>query len=135
MPTITIRLDDETDARLKRRLARSGETLSGFVRAAVVNQLGSAPEPETAYAAWARLVQDCDGSGAGAGEGLHARVVMMDSNVRATTHSRATTTAAGTMTALRLLRQWRRGPRTSWSFPAAVPTGETGGRAHDHRSI
>lgn len=63
MPTITIRLDDDTDARLKRRLARSGETLSEFVRAAVVNQLGAAPMHETAYETWAKLVQQCSGSG------------------------------------------------------------------------
>lgn len=63
MPTITIRLDDETDARLKRRLVRSGETLSEFVRAAVVRQLAVAPERETAHEAWTRLVQDCAGSG------------------------------------------------------------------------
>lgn len=63
MPTITIRLDEETDARLKRRLERSGETLSEFVRAAVVNQLASVPAQESPYDAWARLVQDCAGSG------------------------------------------------------------------------
>jgi len=63
MPTITIRLDDETDARLKRRLERSGETLSEFVRAAVVNQLAAVPAQETPYDVWARLVQDCTGSG------------------------------------------------------------------------
>lgn len=63
MPTITIRLDDETDARLKRRLERSGETLSEFVRAAVVNQLAALPAQETAYDAWARLSQDSVGSG------------------------------------------------------------------------
>jgi predicted transcriptional regulator len=63
MPTITIRLDDETDARLKRRLERSGETLSEFVRAAVVHQLAAVPAQETPYDAWARLVQDCAGSG------------------------------------------------------------------------
>ena len=63
MPTITVRLDDDTDARLKRRLVRSGETLSEFVRAAVVNQLAAAPRHETPYDAWARLVQDCAGSG------------------------------------------------------------------------
>src|SRR5215475_9803939 len=39
MPTITIRLDDETRTRLKRRPVRSGETLSEFVRAAVVSDL------------------------------------------------------------------------------------------------
>ena len=63
MPTITVRLDDETDARLKRRLERSGESLSEFVRAAVVNQLAALPAQETPYDAWARLVQDCAGSG------------------------------------------------------------------------
>lgn len=63
MPTITIRLDDETDARLKRHLGRSGETLSEFVRAAVVRQLMAGPVHETPYDAWARLVQDCAGSG------------------------------------------------------------------------
>jgi len=63
MPTITIRLDEETDARLKRRLARSGETLSDFVRTAVVNQLAAGPIHETPYDAWARLVEGCAGSG------------------------------------------------------------------------
>ena len=63
MPTITIRLDDDTNARLKRRLVHSGESLSEFVRAAVVSQLATAPERETPYAAWSRLVQDCAGSG------------------------------------------------------------------------
>ena len=63
MPTITIRLDNETDARLKRRLQRSGESLSEFVRAAVVNQLASGPALETPYHAWTRLVSDCAGSG------------------------------------------------------------------------
>jgi hypothetical protein len=63
MPTITIRLDDETDARLKRRLARSGESLSEFVRAAIVRQLAAGPEIETPYQAWARLVRNCAGSG------------------------------------------------------------------------
>ena len=43
MPTITVRLDDETDTRLKRRLVRSGESLSELVRAAVVNQLAAGP--------------------------------------------------------------------------------------------
>ena len=46
MPTITIRLDEEMDARLKRRLARSGETLSDFVRAAVVKHLDAQPRAE-----------------------------------------------------------------------------------------
>ena len=63
MPTITIRLDDETDARLKRRLARSGLSISEFVRAAVVSQLAAGPEIETPYEAWTRLVPGCTGSG------------------------------------------------------------------------
>ena len=63
MPTITIRLDDETDARLKRRLARSGESLSEFVRTAVVSQLAASPPHEAPYDAWKRLSQDCAGSG------------------------------------------------------------------------
>ena len=63
MPTITIRLDDKTNARLKRRLARSGESLSEFARAALVSQLESGPLDETPYDAWARLVEDCAGSG------------------------------------------------------------------------
>lgn len=63
MPTITIRLDDETDARLKRRLAHTGASLSDFVRAAVITQLGASPDLETPYEAWVRLSQDCIGSG------------------------------------------------------------------------
>jgi Arc/MetJ-type ribon-helix-helix transcriptional regulator len=63
MPTITIRLDDEIDARLKRRLQRSGQSLSEFVRSAVVKQLAAAPAHETPNEAWARLVQGCAGSG------------------------------------------------------------------------
>ena len=63
MPTITIRLDEETDARLRRRLAHSGGSLSEFVRAAVVSQLAASPEGETPYDAWVRLSQDCVGSG------------------------------------------------------------------------
>ena len=63
MPTITIRLDDETDGRLKRRLERSGETLSAFVRGAVVKQLATVPDRENAYEAWLRLSKDLVGSG------------------------------------------------------------------------
>jgi hypothetical protein len=63
MPTITIRLDDEIDARLKRRLEHSGETLSEFVRGAVVSQLATVPTVETPYEAWLRLAGDCPGSG------------------------------------------------------------------------
>lgn len=63
MPTITIRLDDETDARLKRRLARSGETLSEFVRSAVVKQLAAGSALETPYEAWVRLAPGSVGSG------------------------------------------------------------------------
>lgn len=42
MSTVTIRLDEETDARLKRRLARTGETLSEFIREAVTRRLDEA---------------------------------------------------------------------------------------------
>jgi len=63
MPTITIRIDDETDARLKRRLGQSGQSLSDFVRTALVNQLGATPEHETPYEAWSRLVENGAGSG------------------------------------------------------------------------
>lgn len=63
MPTITVRLDDDTDVRLKRRLARSGETLSEFVRSAVVKQLGDDPAKEDAFEAWLRLSKDLVGSG------------------------------------------------------------------------
>ncbi len=63
MPTITIRLDDEIDARLKRRLSHSGETLSEFVRTAVAERLAAVPVDETPYDAWARLVEGCAGSG------------------------------------------------------------------------
>ena len=63
MPTITIRLDDETDARLKRKLAMSGTSLSDFVRAAVINQLSASPAGETAYEAWLRLAPNAVGSG------------------------------------------------------------------------
>ena len=57
MPTVTIRLDDETDARLKRRLARSGETLSQFVREAVTRHLDEAPIVETRAAALTRTLE------------------------------------------------------------------------------
>jgi plasmid stability protein len=63
MPTITIRLDDETDARLRRRLARSGQSLSEFVRSAIASELATGPGLETPYDAWARLAKDCVGSG------------------------------------------------------------------------
>ena len=56
MPTVTIRLDDETDARLKRRLARSGETLSEFIREAVIKQLDEKPRVETRLDGLARVL-------------------------------------------------------------------------------
>jgi len=65
MPTITIRLDEETDTRLRRRLSRSGETLSEFVRDAVVQKLATGALQETPYEAWERLAGDCAGSGEG----------------------------------------------------------------------
>ena len=50
MSTVTIRLDEETDARLKRRLTRSGETLSEFIREAVARHLDEKPRLETRLA-------------------------------------------------------------------------------------
>ena len=50
MPTVTIRLDEEIDTRLKRRLARSGETLSEFIREAVARHLDEKPRFETRLA-------------------------------------------------------------------------------------
>jgi len=55
MPTVTIRLDEETDIRLKRHLARKGETLSSFIRAAVVQELDAAPRAEPRAASLARV--------------------------------------------------------------------------------
>jgi len=63
MPTITVRLDDETEGRLRRRLARSGETLSEFVRGAVIKQLATTPTKETPYQAWLRIAGDLEGTG------------------------------------------------------------------------
>lgn len=63
MPTITIRLDDETDARLRRRLERDGESVSEFVRTAIVNRLSETPTLETPYEAWVRIAGDVGGSG------------------------------------------------------------------------
>jgi hypothetical protein len=57
MSTVTFRLDKETDARLKRRLARSGETLSEFIRAAVTRQLDEKPRIETRLASLERTLQ------------------------------------------------------------------------------
>ena len=56
MPTVTIRLPDETDRRLKRRLARSGETLSEFVREAVARHLESVPPAESRLASLDRAL-------------------------------------------------------------------------------
>ena len=58
MPTVTIRLDDETDARLKRRLARSGETLSAFIREAVTKHLDAKPRVETRLASLKRVLEN-----------------------------------------------------------------------------
>lgn len=57
MPTITIRLDGKTDLRLKRRLARSGETLSEFVREAITSRLDAAPPVETRLASLERVLE------------------------------------------------------------------------------
>lgn len=63
MPTITVRLDDETDARLRRRLERDGESVSEFVRTAIVKRLSETPVRETPYEAWLRIAGDIGGSG------------------------------------------------------------------------
>ena len=57
MSTVTIRLDEETDARLKRRLARSGETLSEFIREAVTRHLDEKPRPETRLVSLQRALE------------------------------------------------------------------------------
>lgn len=63
MRTITIRLDDETHRRLKRHVAGGYETLSAFVRRAIVNKLADSPFKEDAYEAWLRIAGDLEGSG------------------------------------------------------------------------
>jgi predicted DNA-binding protein len=63
MPTVTIRLDQETDARLKRRLARSGETLSDFIREAVAKHLDAKPATETRRASLARVLKTVGDTG------------------------------------------------------------------------
>jgi predicted DNA-binding protein len=57
MSTVTIRLDEETDARLKRRLARSGETLSEFIREAVTRHLDEKPRLETRLSSLRRALE------------------------------------------------------------------------------
>lgn len=63
MPTVTIRLDDETNARLKRRLARSGETLSEFIREAVARHLEAKPRAQTRLEALERVLERSDVTG------------------------------------------------------------------------
>ena len=63
MPTITIRLDEETEARLRRRLKRDGESVSDFVRSAIVSRLAEGTVLETPYDAWLRIAGDVGGSG------------------------------------------------------------------------
>jgi Arc/MetJ-type ribon-helix-helix transcriptional regulator len=63
MPTVTIRLDEETDARLKRRLARSGETLSEFIREAVTRYLDENPRLETRLASLQRVLEKMSDTG------------------------------------------------------------------------
>jgi hypothetical protein len=58
MSTVTVRLDEETDARLKRRLARSGETLSEFIREAVTRRLDEKPRLETRLASLERVLEN-----------------------------------------------------------------------------
>ena len=63
MSTVTIRLDEETDARLKRRLARSGETLSEFIREAVTRRLDEKPRLETRLASLQRALEKMSDTG------------------------------------------------------------------------
>ncbi len=63
MSTVTIRLDEETDARLKRRLARSGETLSEFIREAVSRHLDEKPRLETRLASLQRVLENMSDTG------------------------------------------------------------------------
>ena len=63
MPTVTIRLDEETDARLKRRLARSGETLSAFIREAVTKHLDTKTRVETRLASLTRVLEKVTDTG------------------------------------------------------------------------
>ena len=63
MSTVTIRLDEETDARLKRRLARSGETLSAFIREAVTRHLDEKPRLETRLVSLQRVLEEMSDTG------------------------------------------------------------------------
>jgi len=63
MPTVTIRLDEETDARLKRRLARSGKTLSEFIREAVTKHLDAKPRVETRLASLTCVLEKLSDTG------------------------------------------------------------------------
>ena len=63
MPTVTVRLDDETDARLKRALARNGETLSEFIREAVARHLDAKPRAETRLASLTRALRTVGDTG------------------------------------------------------------------------
>jgi predicted transcriptional regulator len=63
VPSITIRLDDDVEQRLKRHIATTGQSASSFVRAAVDDKLRSLSSTETPYEAWQRLSSDIAGSG------------------------------------------------------------------------
>jgi Arc/MetJ-type ribon-helix-helix transcriptional regulator len=63
MPTVTIRIDEETDARLKHRLARSGETLSEFVREALARHLDAQPRIESRLTSLTRALADVRDTG------------------------------------------------------------------------
>jgi Arc/MetJ-type ribon-helix-helix transcriptional regulator len=47
MPTVTIRIDDELDGKLKRHLARSGQSMSEFIRGAMAQSLNTPARTET----------------------------------------------------------------------------------------
>jgi len=57
MPTVTFRLDESTDARLKRQLAHSGKTLSDFIREALAKHLDAVPTSETRLGSLKRVLE------------------------------------------------------------------------------
>jgi hypothetical protein len=63
MKTIGLRLDAATHSRLKRHVRSRGETISAFVRAAIIKSLPFDRPRENTYESWERLTRDSVGSG------------------------------------------------------------------------
>lgn len=63
--TITVRLPDELEARLRTRVAAENIGLSEFVRQAIAEKLEEKPEPEkpSAYEVWKKHFKPGEGSG------------------------------------------------------------------------